>query len=225
MRVFPILLSAFVLTFVSCSESSGDVASENSTLTEVDDRFQSCYFEDNLAQNRCDSVLQDFFGSEIFKRHIRFDKSESFINCQSADKIEMKSFGDTECCLPNTYDMVYTIRENGQKIYEFPMVSGSDMEFEHVSTQSGAQLIGYKKLLAGEFQITYAEARAIAKKNGCTDEMILELVYDEKGKANDAKSYFWEIEQALAQDKTVLVQIDPFSGSITRHDLMVIAGD
>lgn len=213
------------ITFSACDNQREDIDDGVVLDEDSDERFQSCYHTDDLALKTCNAVVRDFFGDAIFKKHIQFDSSESFINCQQSDGIEMKDFGDSTCCLPNTYDMVYTLRENGETIFEFRMVSGSDMEFEHISTQSEAQLLGYKKLLAGNFPITYAKARAIAKKNGCTDDMILELVYDEKGKADNLKSYYWEIENSFPQDRTVLVQIDPFSGKISRNELMVRAGD
>lgn len=220
MKSLLIFLSIFSLIFASCSGSSGDSASDTMSSDVRDERFQACYYTDNLAQKSCDSVLRIFFGEQIFTKHIRFDTAQSFVSCQKVDGIEMQAFGDTACCLPNTYDMVYIIRENGQKIYEFRMVSGSDMEFEQISTQSEAQLLGYKKLLDGDFPISFSDARIIAKKNGFTDDMILELVKHEAN-LQEKSAYHWEAELEYDNNSVVLLWIDVMTGEARKEVLAI----
>lgn len=212
-----------MFVFVSCETNEvevddDDVASESL----IDQRFATCYYEDDLAKKRADSVLISILGKSNFNQAIQFDLSESSINCQVENVIQLVPFGDTNYCVPNSYDLLYDVLENGKSIFEFRMLAGSDMEFEPVSTIVRDQLRGYRKLLDGEFKISYTKAVKIAKVNGVDfNESNLELVKDEKTASNGNIGYHWEAELEYDHNSVVLLWIDVMTGETSKEVLSI----
>ncbi|MFK7786148.1 MAG: hypothetical protein AB8B56_13585 [Crocinitomicaceae bacterium] len=223
------ITKSFTLTFVvfcggllllnSCEDSSED-SNEEVITEERDPRFLQCYFEDDLAKNRCDSVLISIFGKELFSRNIQFDKGESTLNCEVDGDIQLIAFGDSNYCIPNSYDLRYVLNSNGNSIFPFRMVAGNDMVFEPVSTIIQDQLMGYRKLLEGNFNISYTKAKSIAVMEGVDfNESYLELVMNEEDSLSTSPSYLWEAELEYDHNSVLLLLIDAMSGE-TRKELL-----
>ena len=182
----------------------------------IDQRFETCYYEDDLAKNKCDSVLISIFGKSLFEENIEFNLLESTMNCQVDSSIQQVAFGNTEHCVPNSFDLCYSLTEGDETIYSFRMVAGLDMQFEPVSTIVADQLGGYQKLLDSQFKINYSKAKKIAKTNGVDfEESSLELVKNDKG------SYHWEAELELDQNSLSILHIDVMSGKTSIEVLTI----
>ena len=220
--VLSFLIIVLGIGIASCGDTSDNTqekVNEEVVKDQIDLRFQKCYYEDDYARKKCDSLLISSFGEVIFNRNIRFDPANSFLNCEVDGKSVLVPFGDTNHCIANTFDLVYSINQNGGEIYSFRMVAGNEMEFEAVSTIVNDQFFGYRQLLEGKLAITYAEAKRIALENGVNlEESDLELVINETealGKSN----YHWEAELNYENNSLILLQIDVMTGEINKEVL------
>ncbi|PHR30912.1 MAG: hypothetical protein COA38_09290 [Fluviicola sp.] len=217
-----LLLIVLTFVFVSCeSTDTTETISENLVVSEslIDSRFQECYYEDDLAKGKSDSILNSIFGKAIFNRNIRLSSTESMMNCALDNTIILVPFGDTNYCVPNSYDLLYSIHAGGKNIYSFRMVSGKDMQFEPVSTIVADQLQGYRNLLDGQFKISYSQARIIAKSNGVSfEDSNLELV---KNESAGQSTYHWEAELEYDHNSVVLLLIDAMTGATSEEVLTI----
>lgn len=210
------LFFILIFTFTSCQpEDTDEIISESL----IDSRFQVCYYQDDLAKGKCDSVLISIFGETLFNRNIRLSSTESMMNCEVDSSIVLVPFGDTNHCVPNSFDLLFSIHEGGENIFSFRMISGKDIQFEPVSTIVADQLIGYRKLLDGKFSIDYSEAKVIAKSNGVDfGESTLELVKNETvGKTN----YHWEAELEYDHNSVALLLIDVMTGATSKEVITI----
>lgn len=215
---------SLILVFVSCETNEVDVADDVNSESLIYERFETCYYEDDLAKRRSDSVLISIFGKANFEQSVRFDLVESTMNCQIDGAIQLVPFGDTNYCVPNSYDLYYYVQESDALIFEFRIVAGSDMHFEPISAIVGDQLKGYRKLLDGDFKISYAKARKIAEENGVDfNESNLELVKNETDSSQGKSTYHWEAELEYDHNSVVLLWIDVLTGK-TRKEVLTIEG-
>ena len=213
-----------LLVFVSCVTNETPVIDEIASESLIDERFETCYYEDDLAKRRSDSVLISIFGKANFEQSVRFDLVESTMNCQIDGAIQLIPFGDTNYCVPNSYDLYYYVQENDALVFEFRIVAGSDMRFEPISTIVGDQLRAYRKLLDGDFNISYTKARKIALENGVDfNESNLELVKNETVSSQGKSTYHWEAELEYDHNSVVLLWIDVMTGK-TRKEVLTIEG-
>jgi len=195
---------------------------EEAATKEHDPRFVQCYYEEGLAKNQCDSVLISIFGEELYSKNVRFDLAESSLNCEVDGDIQLVAFGDSNHCVPNSYDLRYSVKSNGKSIFPFRMIAGKDMEFEPVSTIIEDQLIGYRKLLEGDFKISYTQAKSIALAEGVDfNESALELVKNEGDSLSISSTFHWEAELEYDHNSVVLLLIDVMTGE-TNTELLKI---
>jgi hypothetical protein len=188
----------------------------------IDSRFEVCYYENDLAQGKCDSVLVSIFGNSVFKKNIDLNLFGSSMNCEVDGELELIPFGSLEHCVPNSYDLLYSIQEGSQTIYSFRMTAGKDMLFQTVSTIIEDQLKGYRQLLDGKFKINYSEAKEIAIANGVDmDESLLELIKDENTKITGKSSYHWEAELEYDHNSVMLLLIDAMTGK-THNEVLTL---
>lgn len=224
------MAKSFVLTLVvvlggifliaSCDNLFDDFDEGHTFPEERDTRFVQCYYEEDLAKNNCDSVLTSIFDKSLFKKNIHFDLAESTMNCEVDGDLKLVAFGDSNQCVPNSYDLRFMIKENGKDIFPFRMVAGNDMEFEPVSTIIADQLLGYRQLLEGKFRIDYSEAKSIALENGVDfNESNLELVKNEGDSSAVKSTYHWEAELEYDHNSVVLLLIDVQSGKTSTEVL------
>jgi ribosomal protein L25 (general stress protein Ctc) len=203
-------LFLFIFTVTACTTDK-QVDSSNDQTT--DTRFQTCYYQDNFAQKQCDSVLISIFGKKHFDTSIRLNKPESTMNCQVDSTVKLLPFGNTDCCVPNSYELVFTINQKNETIYSFRMVAGEDMQFEPVSTIVTDQLRGYKQLLNGKFTVDYSKAKKIALANGANlEETDLELVSSTTTNAQGKNGYQWEAELDYDHNSVLVLHIDVLTG-------------
>lgn len=215
---------SFILMFVFGSCGTNETASTDPKNSEslIDSRFAQCYYEDDLAKNQSDSVLISILGKNCFNRSVRFELKESSMNCEVDGAIRLVPFGDTNFCVPNSYDLSYSLMEKNQPIFEFRMTAGKDMSFETGSTIVENQLRGYRKLMDGEFKLSYSEALKIAQANGVNvNESNLELVKNETSSSNGKANYHWEAELEYDHNSVVLLWIDVMTGA-TRKEILTI---
>ncbi len=205
--------------FVSCESNDSDEAILESL---IDARFEVCYYKDDLAQNKCDSVLISIFGQTLFKKNIDLDVLKSTMNCEVDGEIKLVPFGSVEHCVPNSYDLLYSIQVKGESIFLFRMEAGKDMQFEPVSTIIADHLRGYRYLLEGKFKINYSEAKNIARANNVDlEESFLELVNNENDSIPNPSSYHWEAELESDHNSVVLLLIDVMSGKTSKEVLTI----
>lgn len=210
-------LFLLILVVTACTaDKTVDSDAENG----IDTRFQKCYFQDDFAKKKCDAVLISILGNTHFQNSIRMDKEESKLNCQVDSTVEMLSFGTTDCCVPNSYELVFTINQKDEVIYSFRMVAGEDMQFEPVSTIVADQLLGYKQLLDGKFKIDYFQAKQIAIANGANfEETDLELVKSANTNTQGKSDYHWEAELAYDENSVVVLHIDVLTGKTSQESI------
>lgn len=226
------VVKSFILTLIvfiggafligSCESLLEDFKEDEIAIEERDPRFVQCYYEEDLAKNKCDSVLTSIFGEKLFSQNVKFDLSESSLNCEVDGSIQLVTFGDSNYCVPNSYDLRYSVKSRGNIIFPFRMVAGNDMEFEPVSTIIKDQLVGYRRLLEGDFKIGYPQAKSIAASKGVDfNESALELVKNEGDSLASQNSYHWEAELESDQNSVVLLLIDVMTGA-TSTELLTI---
>lgn len=215
----PILFFSLIFMSTSCeSENKAETILESL----IDSRFEVCYYENDLAQGKCDSVLVSIFGNSVFKRNIDLNLFESSMNCEVDGELELIPFGNLEHCVPNSYDLLYSIQEESETIYSFRMTAGKDMLFQPISTIIEDQLKGYRHLLDGKFKINYSEAKEIAIANGVDmDESLLELIKDENTETTGKSSYHWEAELEYDHNSVMLLLIDAMTGK-THNEMLTL---
>jgi hypothetical protein len=205
----------------ACDNQDDDKNAGSTSETSSDSGYGDCYYENEIAKKCSDSVLFSILGKAHFKQFIRLDRNESSMNCEVNGSIQLVPFGDTSYCAPNSYNLSYFIIKNGQRIFEFELIAGKDMQFEVVSTIVADQLRGYRNMLDGDFKIDYSQASKIAKANGINlNETTLELVKHEansKGKSD----FHWEAELKHDENSIVLLWIDVMTGKTTQETLKV----
>lgn len=202
-KSFVLLLSLVCggFLFLNSCESSVGTSDDTEIVEERDPRFLQCYYEDNLAKNRCDSVLRDFFGNDGFS-FVELNAKKSFLGCDEGGDLQMIPFGDENCCAPRTYDLVYDLKIKGKLIHEIPMFAGANMTFDFISPQYKIQLEGYKLLLEDKFKVDYQGLYDLLETEGMNPEHYsIELVRDTLFPDNEPAAFFWEVyseeEEAL----------------------------
>lgn len=213
------LLFGLILILAACSEEA-----INDRENEMDDlsigRLRDCYYHENSALNEAKTLIIDLLGDEIYSKHVRFDPTESSINCSNENTIELLPFGDTTCCNPSSYDLRYQLMMGNEELFSFRLLGGKDREFEVASTIVQEQLDAYRKLLEGKFDISFAQAKKIALKHGANlSESVLELVLNENNTDPNSASHYWEIELDSDDNSVVLLQIDAMTGKTTTSRL------
>lgn len=210
---FPIFL-LLAIGASSCGDLFNGIDEDVVIGDDLDPRFQQCYYQKDLAKNLSDSVVEAFFGKQEFAQFIRLNAQESFISCQDTSTLTRLPFGNENCCLPNTYDLVYDIRIEGKVTFQFTLISGQDMKFDFISPMIKNQLEGYKRLLAGEFNVAYSELLQLLKMRGIQpDECMIELVRDPRLPADQLESFYWEIDNGAEGKAWKLLVINAMTGS------------
>lgn len=207
---FTVILLFLFFGFSACTSSGADDVQDKD---EIDPRFQPCYHQDNLAKNQCDSVVKAYFGKGLFSSAVKFNKKESYIGCQGKDSLSRLQFGNESCCHPNTYDLVYEVRLEGEMIFQFTMIAGSDMKFEFVSPLIKNQLEGYKRLLAKELKYDFDQVKLLMRMRGMKrEECMIELVRDTLLPVSNPNGYYWEIDNGLDGKAWKLLVINAMTG-------------
>lgn len=200
------------VVFVSCESTKTAEIDETTSKSLIDERFQECYFDDDVALKKCDSVLTDFFGEKNFAS-IQLNKTESFIACQEGDSLSKLQFGDKSCCVPRTFDLIYEIHDQNEIVFQFSMESGDDMHFDFISPQVKKQLDGYKLLLDGKITVGYKALRKMVIENGLAPkECTIELVQDTLLSSEGLSSYFWEVDNGLENGRWLLMVFNAMTG-------------
>lgn len=182
-----------------------------------------CYYVNSRAKQKCDSTLILTFSIQNFNRNIKWNEDHSFINCDVNESVELMKFGDSMCCNPRTFDLVYDIQIGVNPIYQFRMSAGPDEVFEPVSPIVAGQLAAYRKLIDGEFKIDHNRVNQIARENGYSGkDMTIELFYDGKGDINSITSFYWRVDAHKTDDSREVLQIDPNSGNVETISLELV---
>ena len=228
--VLPLILLFFGF---SCSENAEKkdlklyLSKENiqSISSNKNIKSQPCYYIKDTAKRKCDSTLIEIFGEYYFRKNIKWNGENSFINCDSGNEVVLMSFGDTNCCNPRIYDIQYDIKIGNQNIFQFRMSASSDQNFVPISKIIDGQLAAYKKLIKGEFNIDYNEAKNLAIRNGFAGKkMTIELFYNDDGNINSTSSFFWEVDEHKTDDSRKILHINPINGKVETKfiEMMII---
>lgn len=208
--LFIFLGGLFLIT--SCGDLYEDFDKDIEIPEKRDPRFLQCYYEEDLAKHKCDSVLRTFFGNNAFS-FITLNPEKSFIGCDETEDLKMLSFGDENCCAPRTYDLIYDVTIDNKLIHEIPMMAGSEMNFDFISPQYKTQLEGYKFLLEDKLKIDYKDLCELLKEEDMQPENYsIELVRDTLFPNDALSAFFWEIYSESDDDELLMTTVHAMSG-------------
>ncbi|MDG1330917.1 MAG: hypothetical protein P8P74_01195 [Crocinitomicaceae bacterium] len=220
-----IVILGGILLISSCDNLYEDIDKDIVIPEKRDSRFLLCYFEEDLAKNTCDSVLISFFGANAYM-NLKLNDDISFVGCDEGDDLEMLSFGDENCCVPRTYDLVYDMILNGDTIYQIPMVAGSEMKFDFVSEDEKKQLAGYALLLDGKIEFDYADLKALLKSEKLNPEIYdIELTRDTLVPHNDVNAFFWDVSFFSNDDEMRVTEVNAMTGEFSSIRPITRMGD
>lgn len=218
------LLFLLIFGFSSC-ESNTTSETESTDQSLIDERFEKCYYQDNLAQNKCDSVLRDFLGKKYFS-FLTLNKKQSFIGCDENEKLNKLAFGNENCCVPRTYDLVYDMKISGKVMYQVHMVAGSEMEFSFISPDIKEELKGYKLLLEGKLKFDVQKLSKWMQSEGMTSNNYeVQLVQAESTSDSNLNSYFWEIYFYDGVEEMLVTEINAMTGDYSTIRPITRMGD
>lgn len=211
MRTLTLLIFSISL-LTSCEANKIVDNEETPTKSLIDQRFQTCYYENDLAKNKCDSVLRSFFGKKNFLS-LKLNRELSFIGCDENEDLEMLIFGNENCCVPRTYDLVYDIKINNELIYQISMVAGSEMKFDFISPDAKEQLEGYKLLLEDKLMFDYNDICLWMRAEGLNLlGFTAELYRDTLQSKSNLSSYFWEVDNLKEENNWNSTRLNAMTG-------------
>ena len=218
-----IFLCGGLFLFNGCEESN-DNLTEELVLEEVDPRFARCYFDEDLAKNKADSVICSFFGSKASSFAI-LNREVSFIGCDEGNDLAILPFGDENCCAPRTYDLIYDLILNRDTVYQISLFAGSDMQFDFSSESEKRNLFPYKLLVDGDIEFDYADLRSEMKRLKMNIEQYeIELIRDTL-QANLPNSMYWELSFLNDDGDMMFMRVNARNGAFSQIRPMTRMGD
>jgi len=187
--------------------------------------IQCGFSQDNIpnesmkeAKIKCDSFLSLYYGENTFKKHFVCDIKTSFTNCETESGTEIFHFDESFEYTPKFYDLTYLIIVDSIEIFQFRIHGDKNGVFSFPTTRYWTNKFqGYKNLLEGKFQTSFAEAAIIAEENGFElSKVRIELQFEE--------SHYWSIEplELLPNESAKTLHIDAITGKLTEHKITLM---
>jgi hypothetical protein len=172
-----------------------------------------------IAHQNADYYLKSFFGDSIFINNIEWDMFHSSVDAKN--NFTYTNYFDTFSFIPQVYKLMYKIYQKGIFFDYFRLEADSLCKI-NITTKHFLydDLIGYKKLINGNFKITQEKAIEIGEKYGIYGEGVYAKLINngDKIKSSDyigeqIVSYFWEVSIEDCE-KCMKIHIDTNSGKI-----------
>ena len=171
------------------------------------------------AKEKCDSAIILLLGNKLFGENVIWNKENSYVICETPKGNKQFSFSENFNGVPVKYNLDYYVVLKNDTLLRFDMLSDSIVDFSLTETSYwNHTLIGYKKLILGEFTISKTQALAIGKKKGVSGTRAkVQLNFDEfNDHKYNASGYYWEV-YAEYEKKSIYVHIDPNSGKVLNY--------
>ncbi|MEO9531607.1 MAG: hypothetical protein ABJG68_16800 [Crocinitomicaceae bacterium] len=179
----------------------------------------------NRAKNSSDSVLTAFFGSENMSQSIRWNKSKSFVNCQTKSGIKLHKFSEKFEGKITFYDLTYEIIIGKDMVFELRIDCSPNFA---CALWSGSYWQGkfnaYKKLLNGDFKVNFQNAISIGIEKGIAREFIsAELNLEQDGNIENLDDYYWEVKDFReSNSQKSIYQINVSTGKVSEKKEVLI---
>jgi hypothetical protein len=179
--------------------------SQNITIT-------NSYAKTALAKS--DSIVKSIVGQSVFDKYVKSYKHLGFVNCKNSNDVLMFNYDDNFDCKPHIFTSWYYLIENSDTLLNFTLEANTDFNFENSHNDYYLKrLLGYAKVLNGQFSISHSKAKQIAIKNGLNKkDLSVNMDYDDNA-AYRHGSNFWVAKCQIAKRCTIL-HIDPVDGKV-----------
>lgn len=214
-----------VLLIQGCESALDDFDEGHDIPEKRDPRFVQCHYDEDLAKNKCDSVLLSFFGLRAAS-NLKLNEELSFIGCDENGDLEMLSFGDENCCAPRTFDLVYDLILKEDTLCQIPMMAGSEMKFDFISEDEKTQLAGYVLLFDGQLKFGYPQLKSLLKsKNMDTKIYEIELLRDTLVPNASLNAFYWDVSYLSGNDEMTVTQVNAMTGEYSSIRPITRMGD